>query len=253
MWSIRMRASKNRAKRGSMHISGAETICTEQQLKQIAQQYIKRALSHSRGNPDEVVITVERITKKPLDIPLLNTRTAKCSSPDKARQLITEFLLGAGVSARAVNAGLKVLYSKKHMRGACIMLSVSGRRAEPDRMRGVRVSRFGMTDSAEKIMTAIPGIKKSNIRTVTEAITLASKTAHHADILAEVCISDDPDYTTGYAASKQSGYLRIPCIKQHGDMRGGRVIFVRQDADITAVVDYLEKRPVIVSAKKVRR
>ena len=41
-----------------------------------------------------------------------------------------------------------------------------------------------------------------NTTTVKEALILASK-LHHAHIIAEVCISDDPDYTTGYFASEK--------------------------------------------------
>jgi len=83
--------------------------------------------------------------------------------------------------------------------------------------------------------------------TVKEALILASKVASHPDVTAEICISDDPDYTTGYIASKQLGYLRIPNIKRRGEKHGGRVFIVKESADIDRLTNYLEKTPVIVS------
>jgi 6-carboxyhexanoate--CoA ligase len=66
------------------------------------------------------------------------------------------------------------------------------------------------------------------------------------DIIAEICISDDPDYTTGYIASKKFGYLRIPNIKNYGEMHGGRVFFVRENADADRLIEFLEKTPVVI-------
>ena len=74
-----------------------------------------------------------------------------------------------------------------------------------------------------------------------EALVLASKAASWPDVIAEACISDDPDYTTGYIASKEFGYLRIPNIKREKKMHGGRVFFIREAADIAGLIVYLEK------------
>jgi 6-carboxyhexanoate--CoA ligase len=66
--------------------------------------------------------------------------------------------------------------------------------------------------------------------------------------MAEVCISDDPDYTTGYVASAGLGYIRIPHIKRKKDRRGGRVFFLREGASVPDVMEYLEKTPVLVNS-----
>ena len=61
---------------------------------------------------------------------------------------------------------------------------------------------------------------------VKEALMLASKAASWPDVIAEVCISDDPDYTTGYIASKELGYLRIPNIKrERGNARRQGILY----------------------------
>jgi 6-carboxyhexanoate--CoA ligase len=65
-------------------------------------------------------------------------------------------------------------------------------------------------------------------------------------VIAELCISDDPHYTTGYIASNQFGYVRIPCIKQSGRKIGGRVFFIQEGSDIDKMIWYLERTPVII-------
>jgi 6-carboxyhexanoate--CoA ligase len=68
--------------------------------------------------------------------------------------------------------------------------------------------------------------------------------------VAEVCISDDPDYTTGYVASEYLGYVRIPHIKKKRDRRGGRIFFLKENADILHVISYLEKTPILIEGIK---
>jgi len=259
MWSIRMRASKKsgvrdqgsgvRQRQREIHISGAEGIYDESEIRKACESYIKRALTHSRGKPDEIIITIEKIRQKPKTISLLPVATLKCSSPEKAREIITQKLKSLDISKKAIDKGFAVLNSKKTMRGASLILLKSGRRIEPDKERGVRVSRMGIEKSAEKKLSEkLSGAKinTTRLRRVKEALVLASKAASCRDIIAEVCISDDPDYTTGYIASKESGYLRIPNIKREKEMHGGRVFFIRETADIAGLISYLEKKPVIV-------
>ena len=85
-----------------------------------------------------------------------------------------------------------------------------------------------------------------NAPTVIEALILASKVAAAPGVVAELCASDDPGYTTGYLASASLGYTRISNIKSTGSMSGGRVIFVKGEADIEKLISYLEDTPVMV-------
>ena len=230
----------------SEHISGAEGIYEKSEIQKICEKYIKRALTHSRGKPDEIIITIEKIRQKPKTISLLPVATLKCNSPEKARKIITQKLESLGISKKAIDNGFAVLNSKKTMRGASLILLKSGARVEPDKERGVRVSRMGIEKSTEKNLSEKLSRAKINTTTVKEALVLASKAASWPDVIAEACISDDPDYTTGYIASKEFGYLRIPNIKRGKEMHGGRVFFIRETADIAGLISYLERKPVII-------
>ncbi len=277
LWSIRMRASRLKGKgqrargKGSaplaisltplagdvdpapqpptpdIHISGAETICSRREIRTVVEAYIDRAIAHPRGKPDNIQISIEQLRKKPRVIPALPIMTVTNTSPSCAKTIITRLLTEAGVSTMAITSALSILYSRDAMRGASLVLMSSGRRVEPDLQRGVRASRFGILKTAKKMLTASLDRYGLNTETVREAVILASKVASCRDVVAEVCISDDPDYTTGYAASAYRGYVRIPHIKSKKDRRGGRIFFLRENADIYRAIQYLEKTPVIIT------
>lgn len=268
MWNIRMRASKlaakNKAHRAKsrppisglqpqtpeIHISGAESICSRREVQKMVREYIDRAITHPRGKPDNIVITIEELKRPLRAITALPLITVKCSSSDGAKAIISMLLRRSGVSIGAIASAESILENSETMRGAGLALASSGRRVEPDMQRGVRASRLGIARPAEKTLSAQLNTLGINTQTVREALVLASKVASCRDILAEVCISDDPDYTTGYVASKCLGYVRIPHIKKKRDRRGGRIFFLREDADVQSVIQYLEKTPAIIQRIK---
>ena len=231
---------------GSLHISGAEGIYEQSDISRICSELMTRALSHPRGRPDKVVITVEKINEKPMKASLLSIKTLQCASPEEAWKLISEYLMELGVSGKALKTAINVLTSENAMRGAAIVTVRTGKRMEPDRIRGVRVSRLGIDAKSGVKLSRRLSRMHINSPTVKEALVLASKVASCQDVIAEMCISDNPDYTTGYLASRTLGYLRISNIKNPGGMNGGRVFFVSDDADIDKVVAWLERKPVIL-------
>jgi 6-carboxyhexanoate--CoA ligase len=82
---------------------------------------------------------------------------------------------------------------------------------------------------------------------VREALALATKVMAAPQVLAELCWSDDPDYTAGYVASREQGYVRFPHLKPLGDERGGRAFFVRAEGlDRDALVDFLEHAALLI-------
>lgn len=247
MWNIRMRASKIR-NQGSdeMHISGAEGIYNEAEIPKIVKEYINRALTHSRGKPQKIILTLESIKQRQEKIPILPVITLQCHSPDEAEVIAYQVFLETGISKKAIKSAFKVLKSPKTMRGASLMGMKSGKRMELDKERGVRVSRLGIDKSTAIKTSRMLSKMGINNAIVKEALILASKAASSPDIVAEICISDDPDYTTGYIASKNLGYLRVPNIKRRSEKHGGRVFFVKENVNIERVVNYLEKRPVVV-------
>ncbi|HDO35327.1 MAG TPA: 6-carboxyhexanoate--CoA ligase [Nitrospirae bacterium] len=242
LWSIRMRASA-----GERHISGAEGLHDEDDIPMAVRNLVSRALGHERGTPDRVIVTVERLIEPPLSIRALPVYTIDIRDKKEAEQLILEVLQLKGIPGKAVDGALSVLRSDRVMRGATLIGSSDGMRLEPDRIRGTRVSRIGISPGAKREMEK--QLKENNMNTsiVTEAIVLASKVAYCPDVIAELCISDDPSYTTGYIAIKPEGYIRIPNIKSRGCPSGGRAYFLKSRCNVSGVIDYLEKRPVMVT------
>jgi len=233
---------------GRLHISGAEGIFYDSEITKISAEFIKRALTHSRGKADRVVLTIEKITEKPVRAALLPVMTSECSSPAEAWALISRQMQNIGISQKALNSALKIVSSEKTMRGAALIAMRSGRRLERDRARGVRVSRLGIDRPTSIRLSRWLSSRKINTATVREALILASKVASCKDVVAEICVSDDPDYTTGYIASRSLGYMRITGIKDRGGMNGGRVFFVKDDADAEAIALWLETTPVMVES-----
>ncbi|HYQ48777.1 MAG TPA: 6-carboxyhexanoate--CoA ligase [Thermodesulfovibrionales bacterium] len=269
MWNIRMRASRKRAlsqkTRGRRmapfalrpsplvddlkdeHISGAEGIYPKEQINKIIRQYINRARNHPRGKPDAIQITVERVRQEPLQAAALPVVTLKCMSPAQAGSCIRSLLAAAGISEKAVTSALAIVRNKAVMRGAALIRARSGKRVEPDKDRGIRVSCLGIAADAEKRLSQTLARFDMNTLTVREALVLASKVAAHPDIVAELCVSDDPHYTTGYVASASLGYIRILHIKKKESAAGGRVFFLKETADVRPVIGYLEQTPVLVT------
>jgi len=257
MWNIRMRASKKTGRQGEkspadnhcspeLHISGAEGIFGEKEIAKIVRGYIDRALSHPKGRPDTIVVCAEELTRRPLQIHSLPVTTLSSRSSVQTGSLTQNLLRTCGLSEKAIRAALDVINSPDSMRGAALVLSVSGRRVEPDKKRGIRASRLGITRSAQGVLSRKLGKYGINNATVREAIILASKVAACKEVIAELCVSDDPGYTTGYIASGNFGYIRIPHMKKKGEKKGGRIFFVGEYADVDAVREFMEKTPVII-------
>jgi len=229
-----------------MHISGAEGIYERESIPEVIEEYIKRAILHPRGKPDRIEIAIERLGTRPKTIRSLPIKTVVCGSARTARDHISRILVKAGVSPAALDGAQKVVYAERTMRGASLICSRSGRRVEPDRERGIRASRLGIGRMAAGMLSRELEGGGIDSGTVREAVVLASKVASCKYVIAELCVSDDPDYTTGYVASRKFGYVRIPHIKKKGDRRGGRVFFIKDDADLKDIISYLEETPVLV-------
>ena len=76
---------------------------------------------------------------------------------------------------------------------------------------------------------------------------LRTKVANCPGIIGEICISDDPEYVTGYVSSKEIGYRRITKMKRMGSEKGGRIFLFRgTDAEKQKAIDFLQNQHVIV-------
>ena len=243
------KSQKTKGKRSGLdevHISGAEGLFECSDIEKITKDYFQRAMAHPKGRPDKVVISIEKIEENPAVVPLLPFSTVRCSNPEEARNVVVKLLSDTGVSRKAIRSALQVVTGRTAMHGAALILSESGRCAEPDKRRGTRVSRLGIRKDAGKTLSRKLARNGINTRTVKEAIVLASKVASCRGVIAELCVSDDPDYTTGYVASRVSGYVRIPNIKRKKSVSGGRVFFINERAEVERIVAYLETTPVLM-------
>jgi 6-carboxyhexanoate--CoA ligase len=135
-----------------------------------------------------------------------------------------------------------------NMRGAMIMDASTGERLEKDPERGIRASRFDWSDDAAAMIdSGLARLGLTHFRTK-EALALASKVAVAPGMVAELCWSDEPDYTAGYVSSRQFGYIRLTSLKHPGAPHGGRVFFVNSAAyDFDALRHYLQRVPVIIT------
>ncbi|TAN43729.1 MAG: 6-carboxyhexanoate--CoA ligase [Nitrospirae bacterium] len=249
MWSIRMRASK-KAGKTDMHVSGAEGLYTEAAIGRIVKEYSERAFDHPRGKADRIVITIEEVFNKVIEAKPLDINTIECPSPKDAKSAALKRLGSIGVSKKAASSAFRILESKTSMRGASVLDAWSGKRLEPDKKRGIRASMLGIEKKTELGLKRLVSKLNGSTNTILEALILASKVASCPMIIAEICISDDPDYTTGYVASRSTGYTRIKNMKQKDAMHGGRVFFAKPGSNITLIKNYLEQTPVIISNER---
>ncbi|MBQ9407609.1 MAG: 6-carboxyhexanoate--CoA ligase [Desulfovibrio sp.] len=225
-----------RARQGSQHISGAERLVQQDAVVEAIAALTRRALSHPKGAPDELIFTVQALKASVETIPPLPVTVAQTQNPNQARSRLAEELRHIGLSPAPV---LSLLYGVTAMRGAILLDADTLRRLEPDQERGVRASCMDW-----------PGPRAERKEHALEALCLASKVAHCPWIVGELCISDDPDYTTGYFASCQRGYVRIPHIKEPNSPRGGRIFLYRgRQEDVGACIRWLESRPILVDMR----
>lgn len=233
----RLLSVKMRASRGSEHVSGAERIVTPSATPETVSALVRRALGHSKGDPDFISLKVAAIDDV-LRIKALPVATETATTPGEGLAIAERLLREAGVQrAREVIA---MFADAGPMRGAMLVDADTLERLEPDKTRGVRATCMDAAGAQGRL----PPLSKNHYA---EAIVLASKVAATPGIVAELCISDDPDYVIGYVASRATGYRRITCMKEKGDARGGRIFVCRGIAgDPSGAIRFLEETPVLV-------
>lgn len=249
LFSIRMRAAQS-----GEHISGAERIAPALDLATIATAMITRALGHSRGNPDAIRVAIDALPTLAIkDAPLPDITTILVSDLHAGRAAAKAELLRAGVSDAAATAAIATLArgaapGGKVMRGAMLVDADRGERLESNPGRGLRVSRMDLSAAAHAALTAALQGSGRDTTHLREALALAGKVLLSPGIVAELCWSDDPDYTAGYVASPLRGYVRFPHLKAKGDRLGGRAFFYQRSTfNLAAITAFLEEEPVLFS------
>lgn len=246
MYSVRMRATGEKR-----HISGAENLVEKNRIIKAAESLIERALSHERGSPDFINISIEEIKSPVRYLASLPVTIFPVRDVDEGKSAARKILAHLGIPGSCIEKAFTLLENGaadgESMRGAIIM-DMHGRRLEPDKQRGIRASRMDMSEEAElELADSLESKGLSGYCThVKEALVLATKVASMRGSIAELCWSDDPFYTTGYVASKKLGYVRIPHLKHERDCRGGRVFFV-EDINLGDYFDEMENGAVLIN------
>ena len=233
LYSLKMRASQSKN-----HISGAERILREDELKTNIDALINRALHHAKGKPDFVNLKIETIAENEIEyVDALPVKTVEVENFQEGRQIIIDYLSKIGINnAEKI---MKMFSQTYNMRGAMLLDVDTLERLEPNQERGIRAT---FMDTAENNLNVDD--TKNHFR---EAIVLASKVINAPNIVAEICISDDPNYVTGYIASKSFGYVRITKLKEMNCPDGGRIFLYRGNREeVEKCINYLENKKVLV-------
>ncbi len=240
-----MRASRERE-----HISGAERIVTESEISKAAKELTERALFHPKGKPDSINIKIELLKKPPINLKLLDIYEIADRENYTIKDILTSLFKKANID---VSIGLSVYKSLISgaspagtvMRGAMVVESRTGIRLEPDKFRGIRASYMDITPEAEEKLKKIAGARFT--QNMKDAVVLSTKVLNHPAVIAELCVSDDPDYTTGYLSIKGLGYIRIREIKPAGLPKGGRAFFIKNKLDRKGFIEYMEATPILIN------
>ena len=238
----RLFAVKMRAAREGVHISGAERIVKAHDIPTLAAALAERALHHAKGVPDEIHVKVEaaenieRLVSLPVSTYVTHT-------PAEGRAVVARLLSSAGITH--IDEILARFSETYGMRGAMLLDADTLERLEPDPERGVRATYMDAVFNGQDARCPSGDVRKKNH--FAEAVVLATKVANAPGIVGEICVSDDPDYVTGYVATKEIGYCRITTVKEMGDPCGGRIFLYRGPREgVAETIRYLQKQCVLV-------
>ena len=244
-YSLKMRASQQIGEgdqKREQHISGAERIVSREAVEAVCSAMARRALTHSKGDPDFINIKIEKVCEK--DIQILKALPVTRVDVDSWQQGLDKAfeLIDKAAELKDFRKKLPELLRETFpMRGAMLYDIATGERLEPDHNRGVRATYMDALRSSDV---------DSQKNHFNEAIVLATKVANAPGMVAELCISDDPEYVTGYVASKELGYVRIMKMKELGDENGGRIfLFDSRNATAEECIEYLQKKKVLVDTQ----
>lgn len=238
LYSIKMRASKKENDR-DVHLSGAEKIVAESDVDAFSSALIERGMHHAKGEADFLNLKINRVREEDIIyLDALPVETVEVESWQQGHEEIRRYLREIDISdPERIMRFLDETYA---MRGAMLLDVDRCVRLEPDKTRGIRATNMDQERSEGETI----GNEKNHYE---EAIVLATKVVNCPGIIGEICISDDPNYVTGYVSSKQIGYRRITKMKEMGSENGGRIFLFRgTDKEADAAIDFLQNQHVIV-------
>ena len=247
----RLFAVKMRAACAGEHISGAERIVPARDIPALAASLAERALHHAKGEPDEIHLKAE-VAADIIHLESLPVSTYVTQTPEEGRACAARLLAAAGITRiDEIMARFSETYA---MRGAMLLDADTLERLEPDLARGVRATYMDAASACNGQDARCPSAFNgqdarcpSRKNHFAEAVVLATKVAYAPGIVGEICVSDDPDYATGYVATKEIGYCRITTVKRKGDPCGGRIFLYRGPREgVPETIRFLQRQCVLV-------
>lgn len=242
IYSLKMRASKHT---GSIqeHVSGAEKILPQQELPQQMEALLSRALHHAKGKADFINLKIEAVAPENLKyIEALPVSTHEAATPAEGRQFMCQIMAELGLTPDKCQKILELFQATYGMRGAMLLDVDTLERLEPDQQRGIRATYMDSIAPKGEAKAICDG--KNHFQ---EALVLASKVLSAPNIIGELCMSDDPDYITGYIATRDNGYVRITKLKKMGCPDGGRIFLYRgPKSQVEDCIQYLQEQRVLV-------
>lgn len=246
--SIRMRIHQE-----GLHLSGAEDLVPVQNLGIRLQEFTERFFPFLENAttvpPPKLNFTIDPVPQKNiLKKSLLSVQTLNTQSFGETNEILSEILsilLSRSPAIRILDLFKSELLSKNPRNGA-LLVTPEGEFLLKEYPEGVRTTHVGCTPSLrEKVVQYFSSRLQPPHHRFIEALILASKVISSDDVIFELCASDDPNYTTGYLASKGFGYLRIPHIKPPGYNKGGRIYVVKEGANLQELINFLRSTPVL--------
>ncbi len=141
---------------------------------------------------------------------------------------LTQLAKQTDVSEYALNKGLEYIKNDITYTGAIILSAQTGQRLDSTEQRGIRV-----THLAFKTCKRNGEISER----VKDARALATCINTFEGVKAELCVSDDLHYTTGYYASPKLDIVESLILKKRYASRG-RIIFVDEGINLNAYVSF---------------
>ena len=250
-----MRASKEIIQTNEeQHVSGAERLVSEKDLKKNLIQLLNRALTHPLGPIDRINFSVAKINKNHLlKKTALPVFTVKVEDKYQGMSLLKYILGYLGVRKDAIEQSALWLQNGGvpgggNMSGAILYHVDEMERLEDSYIKGVRVTNMDMTINAEKKLNKALKAQNSYSPRTRDALVLATKISSYPGVIAEACISDDPYHLGGYIASNRIGYVRISHMKSNGHHFGGRVIYLNiEKCNVGEFINYLRNELMIIT------
>jgi 6-carboxyhexanoate--CoA ligase len=242
LYSVRMRASGPDGR----HLSGAERIVGAAEWREAGDELLQRA--QRCGEVAHAQVSVDRKLASQVHlIPCLPVTTVAFPEEFGAYLGIVGGLLdGAAGAGKAIERAYQMLTDGPAVSGALLLDAGTGDRIAECPANGVRARHLDYEPGLrERVRSTLRESGLVHSRTH-DALALASKMIW-AGVAAELCWSDDPDYNTGYIATREFGYVRIPRFKPLG-AAGGRILFLRGEIEAAECIQRLREEWTLVDA-----